>query len=79
MENEITVRIVEGDESYFIARAVGYPGVSSFGKSQEQAIERIEDAWMAMNRFEAIKNMPGGRRPVDNSHATETNLRLQFA
>ena len=79
METEITVRVVEGDEGYFIARAIGYPGVSAFGKSQEQAIEGIKEAWMTMNRFNAIKNMAGGRRPVNNGHTTETNLRLQFA
>jgi predicted RNase H-like HicB family nuclease len=80
METEITVRIVADDNGYFIAKAVGYPGVITFGKSQEEAVSGIQEAWNAMAQFNAIKNIGNPKQPIySRSASNDVNLKLQFA
>lgn len=54
MKTEITVRVVSDDNGYFVAKAVGYPGVVTFGKSEHEAVSRIGEAWNAMAQFNAF-------------------------
>lgn len=79
MDTEITVRIVSDAEGYFIARAVGYPGVISFGRSEEEVMADIEKVWHGMAHFNAIKNMGNAKRPIYKGSATEKSFRLQVA
>lgn len=76
METEITVRIAKGDDGFVVARAVGYPGVITFGRNEEEVMAEIEVVWSAMAHFNAIKNMGNPARPIYQGSATEKKFRL---
>jgi len=79
MKTEITVRVVSDDNGYFVAKAVGYPGVVTFGKSEDEAVSRIREAWNAMAQFNAIKSKDTTKPSAFLGASTETNIQLQFA
>lgn len=79
MEKEITIQFVTDEDGYFIGKAVGYPGVIAFGKTQQAMIEGIKEAWFAMDDFNTMRNIGKSSRPAYNGKITETNLRLQLA
>jgi predicted RNase H-like HicB family nuclease len=74
IETEITVRIVKDTEGYFIARAVGYLGVISFGRSEDEVMSDIREIWFAMAHFNAIKNIGDSKRPIYSGATTEKKL-----
>ncbi|WP_420147197.1 type II toxin-antitoxin system HicB family antitoxin [Spirosoma sp.] len=77
MENEIIVRIAKGDDGFVIARAVGYPGVITFGRSEEEVMREIQIVWNGMAQIDAIKHMGNPKHPIYKGHTTEKRFRLQ--
>lgn len=79
METDITVRIVEDEDGYFVGKAVGCPGVVTFGKTKEEVIEGIQDAFKAMAQFQAMKLIGKPKHPLHSQWENEFNVPLQYA
>ena len=79
MDTRIVVRVENDENGHFIAKAVGYPGVITFGRSQEEAVGRVQVAWDAMARFNAIKTNKETNAPDSWKSSSEMNFQLQFA
>lgn len=78
-ETKITVRIVNDENGHFIVKAVGYPGVVTFGRTQEEAMERVQEAWDAMAKFNAIKGKRNTTISDNWGSYSEIDYQLQFA
>lgn len=76
-EKQVIVEVVQDDQGYFIGKAVGYPGVISFGRTQEAMMDGIREAWVAIDDFNMMRNIGKSSRPA--GPVTQTNLRLQLA
>lgn len=79
METEITVRIVEDEGGYFVGKAVGCPGVVAFGKTKEEVIEGIQDAFYAMAQFQTMKTIGKPKHSLHSRWENEFNVPLQYA
>ena len=79
MENPIIiVNVIDNGQGYFVAKAIGYPGVITFGRSAEAAAAKIQEAWNAMAQFNAIKSV-GNPKRTRHSFGQEVNVQLQLA
>ncbi len=79
MNTEITVSIVSDNAEGFIAKAVGFPGVITYGKTQEEAVSFIPEAWNAMVQFNAIQQIGSNRQRRRGSlMGEERRIQLQL-
>lgn len=78
MAPDITIRYFNDENENIIAKAVGYPGVVAFGRSQQQVEARIREAWNAMAQFNAIKSIGDVNRPIYSGGINEKKIPLQL-
>lgn len=76
MKTEITVKVMACDEGYFVAEAVDYPGVVTFGKSIPEIESGIWDAFFAVKEFNEMKQIGKSSRPMPN---VQSDLCLKYA
>lgn len=77
MNTTIDIHVDTDEKGHFIIRAIGYPGVVTFGRSKEEAMGRIQEAWDAMAKFNAIKSNKNAT--ASDRSSSEMNFQLQFA
>lgn len=75
---EVTVRVAQGDDGMFIARAVDCPGAMTYGNDIDVVMAEMEQIVNGIYEINEIKNMTS-QAPANYRPAIEKSVHLQVA